>query len=166
MILNTHSIYKWLDRSFHSTWCLYVDSPCQLTNTSCQRGSPWGTTIPVYSLYFIKRSQCILLKQWGAGRFWHKSWDAVLGTPTPNITVLVFESHRSFWCQLLLRHSLGSSRWCLKHWSPSQTHGRPRLSSRLLTSTWPSLGCCRYMRNKPTDGSLFIFVTIIKILNS
>lgn len=73
----------------------------------------------------------------GAGR-WYSAAAREAHFSVPSVQVLV----------LLLRQTLGRSRWWLKQRGPCHPCGR----SGLLISAWPCFSCCRYLANKSENA--------------
>lgn len=105
-----------------------------LTHPQGSRNQCWETEGPVR--VWIANKQNVRDEGWAFGTV----VKMLLGKPSSCARVPGSRSLLLFWSSFLLIRILGGRRWWLKYVGPCPPHGKPALSSGLLTSAWPSPG--------------------------
>lgn len=90
----------------------------------------------------------------GAG-IWYSDWDSLLRVPICHVEMTIFNSQLLFWFWLPASTHPERQEEMPQVVDPlAPSHRRLRLRFRLLTSTWPSPGCCGNLQYRQVDKSL------------
>lgn len=106
----------------------------------------WSATYPFISLCVFCKLIPVVSTSESLNR-WNEEWAFVatvkmlLCTPAFHIQVRGLQSQHCFLVQLLANAQPESRKWWPKSLGPCHPCGRPKFSSRLLVSAWPSLSC-------------------------